>query len=308
VARTTGRRTTRCPLCVNGGEYPHWSVAKISDLAVKLGAEFVELSARRVIVGGPQTVLKESRRRLGIHIGAMVSELTDAFVAAYAVGAPLIVAVDDAIERAELSRGQSIRVFRQLVVWLLDQPAHRSIRLALVENSVIRITRLPEDLLVLLEGRRPPAVRHQLRRGQLLQRRHRAVPVRLRAPARAHLPGAREGFRTVHRGGPRRGPPRSPPGRRQRRVPPGRHRRSQLDRAHRPLSAGRLPRPGVARAAPAAPRDGARHGGRRHIPETRGLGPLRPRPVSEIPRPAGAGRSATPGRRGRRRVPREARG
>lgn len=152
MARTTGRRTSRCPLGVNGGEYPHWSVAKICDLAVKLGAEFVELSARRVIVGGPQAVLKETRRRrLGIHIGAMVSELTDAFVAAHAVGAPLIVAVDDAIERAELSRGQSIRVFRQLVVGLLDQPAHRSIRLAL-ENSVIRITRLPEDLLVLLEA------------------------------------------------------------------------------------------------------------------------------------------------------------
>jgi len=152
VARTTGRRTTRCPLGVNGGEYPHWSVAKICDLAVKLGAEFVELSTRRVIVGGPQAVLKETRRRrLGIHIGAMVSELTDAFVAAHAVGAPLIVAVDDAIERAELSRGQSIRVFRQLVVGLLDQPVHRSIRLAL-ENSVIRITRLPADLLALLEA------------------------------------------------------------------------------------------------------------------------------------------------------------
>ena len=53
MARTTGRRTTRCPLGVNGGEYPHWSVAKICDLAVKLGAEFVELSTRRVIVGGP---------------------------------------------------------------------------------------------------------------------------------------------------------------------------------------------------------------------------------------------------------------
>ena len=152
MARKTGRRTTRCPLGVNGGEYPHWSVAQICDLAVKLGAEFVELSARRVIGGGPQAVLKDTRRRrLGIHIGAMVSELTDAFVAAHAVGAPLIVAVDDAIERAELSRGQSIRVFRQLVVGLLDQPAHRSIRLAL-ENSVIRITRLPEDLLVLLEA------------------------------------------------------------------------------------------------------------------------------------------------------------
>jgi sugar phosphate isomerase/epimerase len=152
VARKTGSRTARCPLGVNGGEYPHWSVARICDLAVKLGAEFVELSARRVTGAGPRAVLKEARRRrLGIHIGAMISELADAFVVAHAVGAPLIVAVDDAIERAELSRGQSIQAFRRLVVGLLDQPAHRSIRLAL-ENSVIRITRLPEDLLVLTEA------------------------------------------------------------------------------------------------------------------------------------------------------------
>ena len=150
MGRKTSRPITRCPLGVNGGEYPHWSITQICSLAVKLGAEFVELPARRVIGTGPLAVLKEIRRRgLGIHIGAMVSELADAFVVAHAVGAPLIIAVDDAIERAELSRGQSIQAFRQLVVGLLDQPAHRSIRLA-VENSVIRITRLPEDLLTLL--------------------------------------------------------------------------------------------------------------------------------------------------------------
>ena len=150
MARAAGRRTALCPLGVNGGEYPHWSVGQICDLAVKLGAEFVELSARRVIDAGPQAVLKETRRRrLGLHIGAMVSELADAFAVAHAVAAPLIVAVDDAIERADLSRGQSVQAFRELVVQLLDQREHRSIRLAL-ENSVIRITRLPEDLLTLI--------------------------------------------------------------------------------------------------------------------------------------------------------------
>ena len=110
MARKTSRPTARCPLGVNGGEYPHWSITQICSLAVKLGAEFVELPVRRVIGTGPQAVLKEIRRRgLGIHIGAMVSELADAFVVAHAVGAPLIVAVDDAIERAELSRGQTSR-------------------------------------------------------------------------------------------------------------------------------------------------------------------------------------------------------
>lgn len=152
MARAANRQATLCALGVNGGEYPHWSVAQICDLAVKLRAEFVELSARRVIAAGPQAVLEETRRRrLGIHVGAMVSELADAFVVAHAVAAPLIVAVDDGIERADLSRGQSLQAFRQFVVGLLDQPAHRSIRLA-VENQIIRITRLPEDLLALLEA------------------------------------------------------------------------------------------------------------------------------------------------------------
>ena len=92
MARAANRQATLCALGVNGGEYPHWSVAQICDLAVKLRAEFVELSARRVIAAGPQAVLEETRRRrLGIHVGAMVSELADAFVVAHAVAAPLIV-------------------------------------------------------------------------------------------------------------------------------------------------------------------------------------------------------------------------
>ncbi len=137
---------TRCPLGVNGGEFPHWSVTQILDLAVRLGVAFVELSARRVIGAGPAAVAAEARHRgLGIHIGAMVSELPDAFVVAHAVGAPLIVAVDDAIERADLSRRESLDAFRQLVVELLDRPEHGGIRLAL-ENAIVKITRHPEDL------------------------------------------------------------------------------------------------------------------------------------------------------------------
>jgi sugar phosphate isomerase/epimerase len=137
----------RCPLGIDGGEFPQWTVEQILDLAVRLRAEFVELSARRVAERGAEALLGSARARgLGVHVGAMVSELAAAFPLAGAVEAPLVVAVDDAIERAELSRRQSLEHFRGLVVELLDRPGHQGIRLA-IENSPIRITRQPEDLL-----------------------------------------------------------------------------------------------------------------------------------------------------------------
>ncbi len=145
-----GRGPAPCPLGVNGGEFPHWSIERICDLAVKLGAEFVELSVGRILGAGPVAVTDAARRRgLGVHVGSMVSELEAAFGAADAVAAPLIVAVDDAIERADRSRRDSLEAFRTLAVGLLDRPGHESIRLAL-ENSVIRIARQPEDLLAVL--------------------------------------------------------------------------------------------------------------------------------------------------------------
>jgi sugar phosphate isomerase/epimerase len=141
-----------CQLGVNGGEYPHWSIEQILDLAVSIRAEFVELSVRRVTDRGVPAVAVEARRRgLGVHVGAMVSELPHAFQAASAVGAPLIVAVDDAIERSDVSRAESLAAFARLAIELLDHPGHESIRLAL-ENSVIRITRLPEDLLAVIDA------------------------------------------------------------------------------------------------------------------------------------------------------------
>jgi sugar phosphate isomerase/epimerase len=137
---------------VNGGEYPHWPVTQILDLAVKIQADFVELSVRRVVDAGPATVSSEARRRrLGVHVGAMVSELSQAFAAARAIESPLIAAVDDAIERSDQGRAESLSAFARHVVELLEQPGHESIRLAL-ENSVIRITRLPEDLLAVIEA------------------------------------------------------------------------------------------------------------------------------------------------------------
>jgi len=146
------RSPALCPLGVNGGEYPHWSVPQILDLAANLHAAFVELSVRRVMSAGGPAVAAEARRRgLGVHVGAMVSELPEAFVAARAVESPLIVAVDDAIERMDRSRAESLAAFARQAVELLDRPGHESIRLAL-ENSVIRITRLPEDLLAVIEA------------------------------------------------------------------------------------------------------------------------------------------------------------
>jgi sugar phosphate isomerase/epimerase len=145
-----------CPLGVNGGEYPHWSVSQILDLAVKIRAAFVELSVRRMMDAGTPTVADEARRRgLGVHVGAMVSELSEAFAVARAIESPLIVAVDDAIERTDRSRTESLSDFARLAVELLDRPGHESIRLAL-ENSVIRITRMPEDLLAVLDAVRHP--------------------------------------------------------------------------------------------------------------------------------------------------------
>jgi sugar phosphate isomerase/epimerase len=145
-------RQAPCQLGVNGGEYPDWSIEQILDLTVRVRAEFVELSVRRVTDTGVPAVAAEARRRgLGVHVGAMVSELPHAFQAARAVGAPLIVAVDDAIERSDVSRAESLAAFARLAVELLDHPGHESIRLAL-ENSVIRITRLPEDLLAVIDA------------------------------------------------------------------------------------------------------------------------------------------------------------
>jgi hypothetical protein len=71
---------------------------------VRVGAAFVELSTQRITEAGAPTVLREAGDRgLAVHVGAMVSELPGAFAAARAVEAPLVVAVDDAIERADPS-------------------------------------------------------------------------------------------------------------------------------------------------------------------------------------------------------------
>ena len=217
------------------------------------------------------------RRGLGVHVGAMVSELPQAFAAARAVQAPLIVAVDDAIERTDQSRGESLAGFGRLASELLDRPDHAAIRLA-IENSVLRITRLPEDLLAVLAavghprcgvnfdadnfynaGIEPFPYAYELLHGRIFQ-----VHVK---DSRRYLPAVHgDARRVLHRAGGNVGVSSRGNGRR------------QLGRADRALPAGRLPRAGVARAAPPAGRDGARHGGRCGLSQAHGLGPLSPSP------------------------------
>jgi sugar phosphate isomerase/epimerase len=141
---------TSCPFGINGGEFPHWPVAKICDLAVKLNAQFVELSARRMAGEGTTAVGRElGSRRLRVHVNAGASELAAAFEVARDLGAPVIVVFDDAIERVDASRRRSLDDFRETVCGLIDRPGHEGIHLA-IENSFIKITRQPEDLLAII--------------------------------------------------------------------------------------------------------------------------------------------------------------
>ncbi len=60
---------TRCALGVNGSEFTHLPISKICDLAVRLRAQFIELSAKRVSDEGLERVAYEVRSRdLSIHV------------------------------------------------------------------------------------------------------------------------------------------------------------------------------------------------------------------------------------------------
>src|SRR5262249_52734112 len=143
--RRAGKETLMAPCAfgINGGEFPHWPVRDICDLAVKLQAQFVELSSRRIVGEGTTAIGRElDARPLRVHGNAGASELTAAFGAARALGASVIVVFDDAIERVDASRRQSLDDFRATVRGLIDQPGHERIHLA-IENSFIKITRQP---------------------------------------------------------------------------------------------------------------------------------------------------------------------
>jgi sugar phosphate isomerase/epimerase len=139
-----------CPFGINGGEFPDWPVERIVGLAVKVGAQFVELPAGR-LGGADAAQAREAATSAGlaIHVNGLVSALPAAFGSARAVEATYLVVGDDAIERTDASRAESFAAFRATVHGLLEAPAHRAMRLAL-ENSIIKVTRRPEDLLELV--------------------------------------------------------------------------------------------------------------------------------------------------------------
>jgi len=139
-----------CPFGINGGEFPDWPVERIVELGVKVGAQFVELPSSR-LGGADAAQAREAAAAAGlaIHVNGLVSALPAAFASARAVQATYLVVADDAIERPDASRAESFAAFRAAVLGLLEAPAHRAMRLAL-ENSIIKVTRLPEDLVELV--------------------------------------------------------------------------------------------------------------------------------------------------------------
>jgi hypothetical protein len=109
-----------CPFGINGGEFPNWPVGRIVELAVKVGAQFVELPAGRL--GGPDAAhAREAAASAGlaIHVNGLVSALSAAFASARAVQATYLVVADDAIERTDASRADSFTAFREAVMPLL---------------------------------------------------------------------------------------------------------------------------------------------------------------------------------------------
>ncbi|HTU03454.1 MAG TPA: sugar phosphate isomerase/epimerase family protein [Candidatus Sulfotelmatobacter sp.] len=141
-----------CPFGVNAFEFPHWPIEKICELGVSLGAQFIELSGKRMTNEGLDRVARQLRDRgLTVHVNCQVSELPVAFAAAKALGAPFIIVYDDAVERADMSRRASLDAFRKTMLELLEQPGHAGIRIAM-ENQIIKITRDPEDLLAIVQA------------------------------------------------------------------------------------------------------------------------------------------------------------
>jgi len=141
-----------CPLGINGGEYPHWPVAKICDFAVTLKAQFVELGVGRITKEGADRIRQElTSRGLTVHVNSAASEMRLGFSIARSLGAPIIVVSDDAVERADRSRRGSLEEFRQQMIQLLEEFGHDESRVAM-ENSIVRMTRQPEDLVAIVRA------------------------------------------------------------------------------------------------------------------------------------------------------------
>jgi len=142
----------RSPLGINGLEYPHWPIQKIADLAVALKASFVELGVGRIVKEGVDAVLREFQARsLTVEVNSPSSEIEAGMATAQRVGSPYVIVLDDAIERPDWSRAQSIEGFRRTMVELLEKPGFEGIRVAL-ENGGFRITRDPKDVLAIVRA------------------------------------------------------------------------------------------------------------------------------------------------------------
>jgi sugar phosphate isomerase/epimerase len=138
------------PLGINGGEYPHWPIGKICDLAVELKAQFVELSVGRIREAGTPAVARElAARNLRVHVNGATSDLGGACSAAAELGVSYIVVFDDAVERPELNRAACLDALRRTATDLLERRGHERLRIAM-ENSVIRFTRQSEDLVAIV--------------------------------------------------------------------------------------------------------------------------------------------------------------
>ena len=144
-------------------------------------------------------------------MNAGASDLTAGFGVARALDAPVIVLFDDAIERVDGSRRQSLDDFRATVRGLIDQPGHEGIRLA-IENSFIKITRQPEDLLAIVRRVDHPRVGVNFDADNFYNAGIEPFPVCVRAAEGPHRPASRQGLDSLPAGGPRRGPARAPSG------------------------------------------------------------------------------------------------
>jgi len=143
---------TRSPLGINGLEYPHWPIQKIADLAVALKASFVELGVGRIAREGVDAVLREFQaRNLTVEVNSPSSEIEAGMTTAQRVEAPYVIIFDDAIERSDWSRAESVEAFQRTMAELLEKPGSEGIRVAL-ENGGFRITRDPEDVLAIVRA------------------------------------------------------------------------------------------------------------------------------------------------------------
>jgi sugar phosphate isomerase/epimerase len=142
----------QCLLGINGLEYPHWPIQQIADLAVALKASFVELGVGRITREGVDVVLREfEARHLTVEVNSPSSEIEAGMATALRLGSPYVIVLDDAIERADWSRAQSIEGFRRTMVELLEKPGSEKIQVAL-ENGGFRITRDPKDVLAIVRA------------------------------------------------------------------------------------------------------------------------------------------------------------